>query len=124
MNTILIRADANSEIGTGHVMRMIGLAQGIIRAGGEAYLVTYECPPTLIDRIISAGIQWRSGEKYLMGSITDARNTKKIAQQVNADWLVTDGYHFDLAYQLEVKEAGLKLACVCLLYTSPSPRDA
>lgn len=103
MSPLVIRADAGNQMGTGHVMRMLALAQAWHRRGGETIFVTAECPPGLIDRITAEGFA-----HHAITDEDDATSTIVIAEE----WLVLDGYHFDTYYQGRCKDAGLKLLCV------------
>ncbi|MFM8983470.1 MAG: hypothetical protein ACKOLA_11305 [Spartobacteria bacterium] len=46
-STLLIRTDASVSMGTGHVMRMIALAQAWQDGGGEAVFLCAEITPAL-----------------------------------------------------------------------------
>lgn len=104
MSPLVIRADASSQMGTGHVMRMIALAQAWRRRSGEVIFITAECLKPLVDRIIAEGFTHRQ----LSTDSDDASATIEIA----TDWLILDGYHFDTRYQSRCHEAGLNLLCV------------
>ncbi len=104
MSPLVIRADASGQMGTGHLMRMIALAQAWRRRGGEVMFVTAECPKPLIDRLIAEGLTHHP----LSNNSDDASATIDIA----TDWLVLDGYHFQTDYQTRCREAGLRLLCV------------
>lgn len=43
METIYIRADANEEIGTGHIMRCLSIADKITELGGKVIFITADC---------------------------------------------------------------------------------
>jgi len=105
---LLIRADASSKIGTGHVMRCLALAQAWQDAGGEVFFATVRDAFRLEERLRSEGIdiEYVTAEP---GSIEDAEQTAAIARNIEAGWIVVDGYHFGAEYQRVVKEAGLKL---------------
>jgi UDP-2,4-diacetamido-2,4,6-trideoxy-beta-L-altropyranose hydrolase len=108
IKTLLIRADADSIIGTGHVMRCMALAQAWQDAGGRAVFVTTMKSESLKSRLRSESID----VKYLdeePGSIDDAARTAKIARTGDMEWVVTDGYRFGAEYQEIIKCAGLKL---------------
>jgi len=57
LNRILIRVDAGGITGTGHVMRMIALAQAYLRRGGSVSMVSVNCPDRLVERVHSHGIE-------------------------------------------------------------------
>ncbi len=90
--TLLVRADASVQMGTGHVMRCLALAQAWQDAGGE---VVFVCD-------VDAATERRLGAERISvrrvsaaaGSIRDASETSAIAAELNAEWLLLDGYHF------------------------------
>lgn len=108
---ILFRCDANSNIGTGHAMRCLALAQELKDAGdGIAFVFNS----------LSLGIKKRlKNEKFdllriskNMGSVLDAKATIKLAKHYGANWIITDGYYFKTHYQKRIKEAGFRLMCI------------
>jgi len=109
---LLIRADAGGITGTGHVMRMIALAQGYIRRGGSVSMASVSCPEKLVERLRSHGITHHTIKAAQPGDSDDAQLTTELAKELGVQWLVVDGYHFDYAYQRHVKSSGLSLLCV------------
>ena len=110
-NNLIIRADANIQIGTGHVMRCLALAQAWQDAGGKVTFVMAMKPPAIEDRLRSEDI----GVVYvdeIPGSTGDAIQTVVMAEQHDAQWIVVDGYHFDGAYQKEIKKSEKRLLFV------------
>jgi UDP-2,4-diacetamido-2,4,6-trideoxy-beta-L-altropyranose hydrolase len=107
-NTLLIRADAHSGIGTGHVMRCLALAQAWKERGGEAVFASSMLPPKLRARLRSEGLIC-AHISTSPGSAFDALQTGELAMISDADWVVVDGYHFGSHYQRTVKESGRHL---------------
>jgi UDP-2,4-diacetamido-2,4,6-trideoxy-beta-L-altropyranose hydrolase len=108
METILIRADAAPNMGIGHAMRCLSLAEAWQDAGGKSIFVTSDLPPTLSARIVTENIDvvYISDKS---GSANDAFHTVELAKSSNAGWVVVDGYQFGADYQDIVKETGLSL---------------
>ncbi|NJN67365.1 MAG: hypothetical protein HC884_11960 [Chloroflexaceae bacterium] len=108
---LAIRADGSSSIGTGHVMRCLALAQAWQDRGGRVVFAMAETTPALRERLEAENIPVVCFSA-VTGSQEDAQRTLSLARQVEAGWVVADGYHFGAAYQQVVKEAGLRLLLV------------
>jgi len=108
---VIIRADASSEIGTGHVMRCLALAQALV-GGGEAPTFLGCCRnPALRRRIRDAGARFVS----LPGAHpnpADLRATLRFIGKSEPDWLVMDGYHFDPEYQQAARATGVQVLVI------------
>lgn len=104
----IIRADANQNIGAGHIMRCVALAQAWQDYGGEAIFIINGQLPELEDRLKNEGFEIThiSSER---GSVFDANETVQIACDKKAGWIIVDGYHFGTEYQKIIKESGLSL---------------
>lgn len=108
---LLIRADANTNIGTGHVMRCLALAQAWQNVGGTAHFLCAKVPDGLVARLTAEGmVLHRLNEPS--GSKEDAEQTTMLAQKIGSGWVVEDGYHFDADYQRAIKNVGLRLLAI------------
>jgi len=99
---LLIRADADTRMGTGHVMRCLALAQAWQDAGGRVTFLSAALPPGLEARLGAEGMR-------VVTLAADAGQTARTAQELGADWVVLDGYQFDTGYQKALKDAGARL---------------
>lgn len=100
---LLVRADASTEIGAGHFMRCLALAQTWRERGGIAIFLMAAGAPALGKRLQDDGI----GEVRLSaqpGSIADADETAEVAFRHNAAWVALDGYQFSPDYQRVLKD--------------------
>jgi len=114
---LIFRADAGSSMGTGHLMRSTALAR-ILSSAFDCRLLT-RCTISL-----------------LLQSVKDAYSTIEIIPETIVEeasffqqlagiekLAVLDGYHFDLSYQQELKNAGFYLACIDDLVVQPHAAD-
>ncbi|MBK4731005.1 UDP-2,4-diacetamido-2,4,6-trideoxy-beta-L-altropyranose hydrolase [Oxynema sp. CENA135] len=102
----LIRADASTAIGTGHVMRCLALAQAAKQNGDRPIFVMADCSRAIADRLNAEGIKAIEIEPQ-PGSVEDCQKTIEISRKLNIKYLVLDGYQFKTKYQKRIAEAGL-----------------
>ena len=111
MNSLLVRADGNNQIGIGHVMRCLALAQAWQENGGEVHFVIDEGSIALESRLQDEGVNLYT-ISGVSGSASDENQTLAFADAINASWIVVDGYQFDTVYQKTLKQAGKQLLFV------------
>lgn len=109
---LLIRADAGGHLGTGHVMRMIALAQAWQDRGGQVTLASCQCPTGLENRLIQEGIKHMPLGELPLGGEEELAATESLARKIDTRWIVIDGYHFSSNYQKSLKEHGFKVLAV------------
>lgn len=108
---LLIRADASAEIGTGHVMRCVALAQAWRDGGGDVIFALAAGGAEIHERLYSEGFEVRelSGEA---GSAEDAAGIRGLCGQESVEWLVLDGYHFLRGYRDRIQGPAPRLLLV------------
>ncbi len=109
--TLLIRADASPEIGTGHVMRCLALAQAWQDQGGKAIFVMAQATPAVHARLAEGGFE-QACVPADTGTREDADYVAEAFRTHQADWIILDGYRFDLEYQQRIKLGGMKLLLI------------
>jgi len=108
MKNLLIRADAGPQIGTGHVMRCLALAQAWQDTGGRTTFAMAMDAPAIEARLKAEGMHVVRLEVDA-GGTDDVAHTVDLARKLEAQVVVVDGYHFGADYQRTIKDAALPL---------------
>ena len=108
---VLIRADANPLIGTGHVMRCLALAQAWQDVGGTAIFLLAQSTPSILARLATENCKVIT-LSAVPGSDEDAALTNQYASRIGTEWLVLDGYAFGEEYQKQIWNRERKLLSV------------
>jgi UDP-2,4-diacetamido-2,4,6-trideoxy-beta-L-altropyranose hydrolase len=114
---LLIRADAGTEIGFGHVMRCLSLAAAIRKQGGEACFATRALPGGAMERIRDTGFEV---EELLYSGIPqraelpseDIEATLNAAKHIGAQAILIDHYGATSDYLSAIRSRGILLAII------------
>jgi len=111
LNTLVVRTDADSRIGTGHLMRCITLAQGWQTRGGTVVIAT-NCNNDNLTRHLEAANMPIAAIGHPHPNPMDWDQTCEILNSNPDAWVVLDGYHFDTGYQGKIKSCGHRLMAI------------
>jgi len=106
---IFFRADGNSTIGLGHVVRTLALVD-ILKEDFECVFVIQNPQEYLkneILKICDSIIQLDNTSEYTKEAVYIAETFLK-----TDDIVVLDGYNFKTEYQINIKRTGVKLVCI------------
>jgi len=108
---LVIRADGNAAMGSGHLMRCLSLAQAWKEAGGIVTLIT-GCPSKkLLDRFRCETFSVALLEEMYPNS-QDWDKTERVLNEHPDAWVVVDGYHFEQFYYERIKRLGNPLLVI------------
>ena len=111
LNTLVVRTDADSKIGTGHLMRCFTLAQGWQARDGKVVIAT-NCHNGNLTRHLEAANLCIAAIEQPHPNPIDWDRTSEILNSNPGAWVVLDGYHFDSGYQNRIKNCGHRLLAI------------
>ncbi len=139
---VVFRADASLQIGSGHVMRCLTLANALKAEGAECHFVCREHPGHLLDLIRSRGFTCHSlnasgfsGQPDLealqptyanwlgASQAQDSASCLEILTQIKPDWLVVDHYALDVEWESSLSENYTRLLVIDDLANRPHACD-
>ena len=109
--SLIIRADASSQIGTGHIMRCLALGQAWQSNGNDIIFITACEHIGLLQRLENERFKVVPLEQAYPNT-GDWTITSQVLAEHSDAWMVLDGYHFEPAYQRRVKESGHRLLLI------------
>lgn len=123
---IAFRTDATRQTGTGHFMRCLTLAEGLLRRGAKIRFVSRGLPAHLRDMLTQSSIELASLDGGTEGVATgdlqhahwlgcsldqDAQATQQALSDRQWDWLIVDHYALDARWESKLRgSAGRILA--------------
>lgn len=141
---IAFRTDASMQIGTGHVMRCLTLADAMQAAGTQCHFICREHPGNLIAQIRQRGftvsvlpaatqenitdeqaVETHSNYAAWLGAewATDAAQTKVGVGTTAVDWLIVDHYALDARWEQTLRPLCRKLMVIDDLADRPHDCD-
>jgi UDP-2,4-diacetamido-2,4,6-trideoxy-beta-L-altropyranose hydrolase len=114
---VVIRVDASEQMGTGHLIRCMTLAEGLRHQGAEVQFICREHPGNLIHLVAGAAFpvkvlpapqpQGNLGEDYAawlgVSQNTDAVETLQALAEQRPDWLIVDHYGLDRTWEQQLR---------------------
>jgi len=117
---VIFRTDASIQIGSGHVMRCLTLADSLQKQGVECHFICREHPGHLLSLIAEHGYQVHPLPVITQPSINkqeipayadwlgatqqeDAEQCQSILQAIQPEWLIVDHYAFDYRWQTQLR---------------------
>ncbi|MEA5561128.1 UDP-2,4-diacetamido-2,4,6-trideoxy-beta-L-altropyranose hydrolase [Planktothrix agardhii] len=114
---VVIRVDASEQIGTGHLVRCLTLAEELRRQGAEVQFICRDHPGHLIHLLTGAAFPatvlpvpqsaGNSGEDYAawlgVSQNTDADQTFQALAGQRPDWLIVDHYGLDRTWEQQLR---------------------
>ena len=116
--SLVIRADSTTQIGTGHIMRCIALAQAWQDHGGKVIFISHCESEALHQRIIDEGFDFISVENPhpnpddLFQTLAYLKRLSPFTFHLSPAWFVLDGYHFTPDYQKAIRDTGILLLVI------------
>ncbi|WP_296807553.1 UDP-2,4-diacetamido-2,4,6-trideoxy-beta-L-altropyranose hydrolase [uncultured Methanobrevibacter sp.] len=106
MDNLLIRVDSTYEIGMGHFMRTLALAQKWQQLNGEIFFLIND-NDILKEKIISQNMHFIVNP-HISGSIDDSNFLIKQINNHDISWVVVDGYIFKEEYFANLRNNNVK----------------
>ncbi len=108
---LVVRADADRHIGTGHIMRCLGLGQAWKAVGGHVTFVTACENQSLLRRLNDEDVDI-CVLKHSYPERGDWKQTREVLSAYPEAWVILDGYHFDDDYHRRIKESEHQLMVI------------
>lgn len=122
-----VRVDASAQIGTGHFMRCLTLADALKQRGAQIRFISRHLPMHLRDLLVKKGHAFvplssnpneLSADKlphsHWLGTSqqSDAQDTIQALRDKKWDWLVVDHYALDATWERELRRNGCRILAI------------
>jgi len=91
MNSIAFRLDADTSIGSGHLMRCLSIANEINRHGFQCHFLCKELSKSLYCNIVNQG--------HSVQAISNEENALYVLSKLEPTWLIIDHYNLDARFE-------------------------
>lgn len=108
---VAFRADASIEIGTGHVMRCLTLAEALRDQGAECQFICSAEDGNMLQAIREKGFK-ASGVEPFMNWRIDAEQTQADLAESRVNWIIVDHYALDSRWEQALKAHCHKLMVI------------
>lgn len=124
---IAIRVDASSQIGTGHLMRCLTLADALKQRGVQVRFVSRQMPEHLRSMLVakgheftvlksspSAAISDGLAHAHWLGTsqYTDAQDSIQALSNQTWDWLIVDHYALDIRWESALRQTAKNILVI------------
>ena len=121
---IAIRVDSSTQIGTGHFMRCLTLADELVQRGAQVRFISRHILSYLLDMLTKKGIEFMPLENEKgpsnidelphahwleVSQQQDAQATVKAISDQSWDWLIVDHYALDIRWELVLRNSVQKI---------------
>lgn len=115
---VAFRTDASKQIGTGHFMRCLTLAEELKAKGAKIIFISRHLPQFLSEALLKKGIEYKlindgfdidvledlfHSQWLGTSQANDARLTNEILADISCDWIVVDHYALDHRWEKLVR---------------------
>jgi len=109
---LIVRADANPRIGSGHLMRSVALAQTWRAQTGGAVVFVTNCEiEALREKLQTEAFEICEIENSYPHA-ADWTRTREVLEKYPEAWCVVDGYHFDAAFHGKIRKNGSRVLAI------------
>lgn len=100
---VVFRADASVQMGSGHLMRCLNLAEALQERGVETRFISGDHVGNLNTWLQSKGIAVTVLPQSGVGAVVDAKQTILALDGERPDWMVVDHYGLDIGWERRLK---------------------